>query len=162
MNWAHRLKRQAQRIKDAWLWFSLYQSFRALTSGWNITAVCVSVSFGLGTDGITQPKRKKVFSLPASCLPDLGRGLKVSPETDIFALITEAQYLFGQNILFSVSLGSQDKEGIFGAARVCSHLGQELLGQELYTFLCCEAPGLKTDYLCAQQETCLFRKNTVK
>lgn len=44
---------------------------------------------------------------------------------------------------------------------ICSHLSEELLLQELYIALCCEIVGLKSDYHCAQEETCLFGESIV-
>lgn len=54
---------------------------QGLTSGWDTSAVCVSGSFGLGTDSITHIRLRQVFSLTVSCLPDLGGKLNVSRET---------------------------------------------------------------------------------
>jgi hypothetical protein len=57
-----------------------------------------------------------------------------------------------------VPLGSQEttenisrqRREYLEIARVCSHLSQELLVQELYIVLCCEMVEFKFNYHCAQ------------
>lgn len=57
--------------------------------GLGLELVCVAGPSGLGTEGNFQPSLRQVSSLPVSCLPSLGKGLKVSLEANIFAWMTE-------------------------------------------------------------------------